>query len=487
MWRLFGNSESGPRPTTCSRWRAGSTSTTPARVRRRATGPGRRRRARPDRRGRPADLRAVLAGLAPGTGLTPNGTTLQPHPRRVPGFDLTFAVPEVGVGRLRARRPSGPASDRRGLRGGARRDDGLVGARGVLRAAGDEQGRRTVRRGASGWARGGWSPTGSSRPCSRIAPRGSVTRICTGTCWSRTWPRGSTGAGRRSTAPRSTTRHAPVAWCSRRRCAASSPQRSASSGDRCTRTRPRSPASQRGAAGVLPAARADRRVARRSRTSQVPRRRPTALLATRQAKQVPADFAAVEAGWHARADALGWGPAQLEQLLASVVPAVARSGYVVEDVTWRAGIRQVSSRLVGFDEWLDWLLDTRVTAKTATFTRFDLTQAIAAALPASTSIERRRDDRAAGPRLPRRRGGRRPLGPSAHRSTRPAASWPTTGRCATRRGRCSPSSNGSSTAHRRDRRRRRRARSRSRSRRRSRRRRWATTRPTAVRVVDDGR
>ncbi len=41
-----------------------------------------------------ADLRAVFAGLAPGTGLTPNGTQLRPHPRRVPGFDLTFSVPK---------------------------------------------------------------------------------------------------------------------------------------------------------------------------------------------------------------------------------------------------------------------------------------------------------------------------------------------------------------------------------------------------------
>jgi len=40
------------------------------------------------------DLRAVLAGLAPGTGLTPNGEQLRPHPRRVPGFDLTFSVPK---------------------------------------------------------------------------------------------------------------------------------------------------------------------------------------------------------------------------------------------------------------------------------------------------------------------------------------------------------------------------------------------------------
>ena len=41
------------------------------------------------------DLRAVLAGLQPGTGgLTPNGTTINPHPRRVPGFDLTFKAPK---------------------------------------------------------------------------------------------------------------------------------------------------------------------------------------------------------------------------------------------------------------------------------------------------------------------------------------------------------------------------------------------------------
>ena len=41
------------------------------------------------------DLRAVLAGMAPGTGgLTPNGETIRPHPRRVPGFDLTFKAPK---------------------------------------------------------------------------------------------------------------------------------------------------------------------------------------------------------------------------------------------------------------------------------------------------------------------------------------------------------------------------------------------------------
>lgn len=41
------------------------------------------------------DLRAVLAGIQPGTGgLSPNGETIRPHPRRVPGFDLTFKAPK---------------------------------------------------------------------------------------------------------------------------------------------------------------------------------------------------------------------------------------------------------------------------------------------------------------------------------------------------------------------------------------------------------
>ncbi|MGH9228316.1 MAG: MobF family relaxase [Acidimicrobiales bacterium] len=41
------------------------------------------------------DLRAVLAGLAPGSGgLTPDGGTVRTHVRRVPGFDLTFKVPK---------------------------------------------------------------------------------------------------------------------------------------------------------------------------------------------------------------------------------------------------------------------------------------------------------------------------------------------------------------------------------------------------------
>ena len=40
------------------------------------------------------ELRAVLAGLAPRTGLTPNGERLKTWQGRVPGFDLTFSAPK---------------------------------------------------------------------------------------------------------------------------------------------------------------------------------------------------------------------------------------------------------------------------------------------------------------------------------------------------------------------------------------------------------
>ena len=41
------------------------------------------------------ELRAVLAGLAPGTGLTPNNTQVVTFKNRVPGFDLTFSAPKT--------------------------------------------------------------------------------------------------------------------------------------------------------------------------------------------------------------------------------------------------------------------------------------------------------------------------------------------------------------------------------------------------------
>ena len=45
-------------------------------------------------------------------------------------------------------------------------------------------------------------------------------------------------------------------------------------------------------------------------------------------------------------------------------------------------------RVASFDEWIAWLLDTRVTVNDSTFDRNDLTQGIAAALPAGVTVQR---------------------------------------------------------------------------------------------------
>ena len=53
---------------------------------------------------------------------------------------------------------------------------------------------------------------------------------------------------------------------------------------------------------------------------------------------------------------------------------------------WTAGGDGSAVRAVSFDEWVDWLVTTRVTEKSGTFTRFDLAQAVGSALPADTGL-----------------------------------------------------------------------------------------------------
>jgi conjugative relaxase-like TrwC/TraI family protein len=114
-----------------------------------------------------------------------------------------------------------------------------------------------------------------------------------------------------------------------------------------------------------------------------------ALLATRTSKREVGDVQSIEAAWRQRAEALAWGPQQLEQLLTGPAPSPA-SPYVVEEVNWRGGESTTMHRAVNFDTWLDWLLEHRLTAHETTFTRFDLTQAVAATLGpnlAANSVE----------------------------------------------------------------------------------------------------
>ena len=115
--------------------------------------------------------------------------------------------------------------------------------------------------------------------------------------------------------------------------------------------------------------------------------RSEALLETRTSKQAPADFASVEAAWRERAEALGWGPTQLDQLLAASPHVAAEVGrWVIPTDRWTADGDGSAVRAVSFDEWVDWLVTTRVTEKSGTFTRFDLAQAVGSALPADTSL-----------------------------------------------------------------------------------------------------
>ncbi len=334
----------------------------------------------------PSDLRAVLAGLAPGTGLTPNGTTLHAHRRRVPGFDLTFSVPKsVSVAYALADRrvqhlivTACEAALAETL-GWFEREACFV-RRGTNKADnrdtwGEAWGtRRMVARGFVGAAyrhrtsRAGdphlhWHvlvanlAQGNDGRWSALDGRAIYDTARTG------------GAVFQAVMRRELTAALGVEWGPVHEDAAE-------------------------IAGI-PHAALREFSQRRARIAEWlddagesgPAAAAFAQRATRARKQTPADCSAVEADWHARAEATGWGPVELEQLLASAVPSPARGGFVIEDDSWRNGVRSVTTRVIGFNEWLGWLLDHRVTAHDGTFTRFDLTRAVASALPASTSVE----------------------------------------------------------------------------------------------------
>lgn len=328
----------------------------------------------------------MLAGLAPGTGLTPNGTTLRAHPRRVPGFDLTFSVPksvsvafaladrrvqhlivtacEAALGETLGWLEREACFVRRGTNKFENRDawgaawgTRRMVARGYVGAA---YRHRTSRAGdphlhwhvlvanlAQGMD-GRWSALDGRAIYDTARAGGAVFQAAMrreltaalGVEWGPVHEDAAEIAGIPHTVLREfSQRHEQIAeWLA-----------------------------DAGEAGPAAAAVAQR--------------------ATRTRKQTPADFSAVEADWHARAESVGWGPVHLEQLLSSAVPSAVRGGFVIEEESWRHGVRSVTTRLVGFEEWLDWLLDDRVTAHQGAFTRHDLTRAVASALPASTSVE----------------------------------------------------------------------------------------------------
>ena len=104
-------------------------------------------------------------------------------------------------------------------------------------------------------------------------------------------------------------RHRPYRWCGVP--GGDAPRahrlRSVSSGGRCTRTRPRSPASHTRCCASSHSDMNRSPNGSTTRASRGPAAAAVAQRATRTRKQTPADFAAVEADWHARAEAARLG------------------------------------------------------------------------------------------------------------------------------------------------------------------------------------
>lgn len=331
------------------------------------------------------ELRAVLAGLAPGTGLTPNGVELKTHQRRVPGFDLTFSVPKSVS---------------------------------VLWALGDPLVQSEVTAGCE------------------AALAESLAWMEREACFVR---RGSNN--RQAT-------HDPADFGTRRMVAegfvaAQFPHRTSRLGDphlhwhvlvantargvdgRWTALDGTALYAARRTAGVMFQAAMRRELSDRlgvqwgpthndsaeiagvprevlrefsRRHEQIaewldltgrsgPQAETEALLDTRTSKKDLADIHELEAQWRSRADALGWGTVAVEGLLANSVATATAARWSIRETEWRGGRATVRVRPATFDEWLEWLLSDRVTEKYATFTRFDLTQAVAAALPLTSAHE----------------------------------------------------------------------------------------------------
>jgi len=131
------------------------------------------------------ELRAVLAGLAPGTGLTPNNTQVRTFKNRVPGFDLTFSAPKsvsilYALGDPLVRAQVVEATDLAVA-------EALAGlnAKHVSCDAGPTP-TRTRRPSSTSGAPVDSPVPGSSRPSSGIAQAAKETRNSTPTSWSRT-------------------------------------------------------------------------------------------------------------------------------------------------------------------------------------------------------------------------------------------------------------------------------------------------------------
>lgn len=328
------------------------------------------------------DLRAVLAGLAPGTGLTPNGTQLKSHPRRVPGFDLTFSVPKsvsvvwaLGDPLVQTAVVEACEAALTEAMAWLEREACFV-RRGSnsVRTPGDPTGFGTRRMIAEGFVAAQFPHRTSRLGDPHLHWHVLVANTARGIDGRWTSLDGqaiyrtqrTVGVVFQTAMRRELSQRLGVAWGPVHRDAAE-------------------------IAGV------PTRVLREfsQRSEQIAEwldqhgvsgaaARTEAVLDTRVGKPVPDDFATIEAAWRDRAERLGWGPADLDQLLASADTTTSAKSEHWEIPTHPATGGGLAAE--SFEEWLEWLLTERVTEKSGTFTRFDLTQAIASTLPSDTSL-----------------------------------------------------------------------------------------------------
>jgi conjugative relaxase-like TrwC/TraI family protein len=331
------------------------------------------------------DLRAVLAGLAPATGLTPNGTQLTNHPRRVPGFDMTFSVPKsvsvvyaLGDPLVQSAVVEACEAALAESLAWLEREACFV-RRGTnnRKMAADPEGFGTRRMIAEGFVAAQFPHRTSRLADPHLHWHVLVANMARGIDgrWTALDGKALYASARtagvlfQAAMRRELSQRLGVEWGPTHHDSAE-------------------------IAGI-PA-----RVLREfsQRTEQIAEwmehrgvegleAKNEALLETRPSKPTATDFASVEAEWRKRAEQLGWGPTELDQLLAASprVAAVADRWVIPTDL-WTAGGDGSAVRAVSFDEWVDWLVTTRVTEKSGTFTRFDLAQAVGSALPSDTGL-----------------------------------------------------------------------------------------------------
>ena len=341
------------------------------------------------------DLRAVLAGMQPGTGgLTPNGTTINPHPRRVPGFDLTFKAPKSASVLY------------------AVSDDPRV--QGAVIEAGE-----TAMRAAIGWLereavqvqRGSHNLEYLARLDPRDREAAGPKRLSTSGVVAASFRHRTSRAGDpllhwhvlvanlvEGTDGRWSSLVHPEIY---RHARAAGEVFQAAFRAELTRTlgvewRPGRHVPE--IAGI-PQQILDAFSKRSAEvdawltatgTSNTPEGRQAAVLATRRNKP-EREHQRFDAEWKAEAEQLGWGPTMADGLIA----ASSRHNLVDFDTAWRLetvgfdehGNPETFERTVTPDEWIAELLRHDLTNERSTFTNADLTRAVAARLDPGASVE----------------------------------------------------------------------------------------------------